>query len=72
MDIGLSALYSEDAVASGMTTDKAQRVRSIPYRIMHVFQTPLYDQMRERDQDSYDRLEAASTTTGATTGPACS
>ena len=26
---------------------------------MHVFQTPLYDQMRERDQDFYDRLEAA-------------
>jgi putative flavoprotein involved in K+ transport len=32
---------------------------SIPYRIMHVFQTPLYDQMRERDQEFYDRLEAA-------------
>ena len=60
MDIGLSALYSEDAVASGMTTDKADMVfASIPYRIMHVFQTPLYDQMRERDQEFYDRLEAA-------------
>ena len=60
MDIGLSALYSEEAVASGMTTDKADMVfASIPYRIMHVFQTPLYDQMRERDQEFYDRLEAA-------------
>jgi putative flavoprotein involved in K+ transport len=60
MDIGLSALYSEEAVASGMTTDKADLVfASIPYRIMHLFQIPLYDQMRERDQEFYDRLEAA-------------
>ena len=60
MDIGLGALYSEEAVASGMTTDKADMVfASIPYRIMHQFQIPLYDQMRERDQEFYDRLEAA-------------
>ena len=60
MDIGLGALYSEEAVASGMTTDKADMVfASIPYRIMHRFQIPLYDQMRERDQEFYDRLEAA-------------
>ena len=60
MDIGLGALYSEEAVAAGMTTDKADMVfASIPYRIMHQFQIPLYDQMRERDQEFYDRLEAA-------------
>jgi putative flavoprotein involved in K+ transport len=60
MDIGLGALYSEEAVASGMTTDKADMVfASIPYRIMHQFQIPLYEQMRERDQEFYDRLEAA-------------
>jgi putative flavoprotein involved in K+ transport len=60
MDIGLSGLYSEEAVASGMTTDKADLVfASVPYRIMHLFQIPLYDQMRERDQEFYDRLEAA-------------
>ncbi len=60
MDIGLGALYSEEAVASGMTTDKADMLfASIPYRIMHRFQIPLYDQMRERDQDFYDRLAAA-------------
>ncbi len=60
MDIGLGALYSEEAVASGMTTDKADMLfASIPYRIMHLFQIPLYDQMRERDQEFYDRLEAA-------------
>ncbi len=60
MDIGLSALYSEEAVASGMTTEKADLVfASLPYRIMHEFQKPLYDQMRERDQDFYGRLEKA-------------
>jgi putative flavoprotein involved in K+ transport len=60
MDIGLGALYSEEAVASGMTTEKADMVfASLPYRIMHEFQIPLYEQMRERDADFYARLEAA-------------
>ena len=60
MDIGLGALYSEEAVAAGMTTDKADLIfASLPYRIMHEFQIPLYDQMRERDADFYDRLEQA-------------
>jgi putative flavoprotein involved in K+ transport len=60
MDIGLGALYSEEAVASGVTTEKADLIfASLPYRIMHEFQIPLYDQMRERDQDFYDRLEKA-------------
>jgi putative flavoprotein involved in K+ transport len=60
MEIGLGALYSEEAVASGITTEKADMIfASLPYRIMHEFQIPLYDQMRERDKDFYDRLEAA-------------
>ena len=60
MDIGLGALYSEEAVAGGMTTEKADLTfASLPYRIMHEFQIPLYDQMRERDQEFYDRLEKA-------------
>ncbi len=60
MDIGLGALYSEEAVASGVTTEKADMIfASLPYRILHEFQIPLYDQMRERDKDFYDRLEAA-------------
>jgi len=60
MDIGLGALYSEQAVAGGVTTEKADMIfASLPYRIMHEFQIPLYDQMRERDKDFYDRLEAA-------------
>jgi putative flavoprotein involved in K+ transport len=60
MEIGLGALYSEEAVASGITTEKADLIfASIPYRIMHEFQIPLYEQMRERDRDFYERLERA-------------
>ncbi|MCV7217408.1 NAD(P)/FAD-dependent oxidoreductase [Mycobacterium crocinum] len=60
MDIGLGDLYSERALAAGMTTEKADLTfASLPYRIMHEFQIPLYDQMRERDKDFYDRLAAA-------------
>src|SRR3954447_22209745 len=60
MEIGLGALYSEEAVASGITTEKADMLfASLPYRILHEFQIPLYDQMRERDRDFYDRLERA-------------
>ena len=60
MDIGLGALYSEQAVAAGVTTEKADLTfASLPYRIMHEFQIPLYEQMRERDADFYRRMEEA-------------
>jgi putative flavoprotein involved in K+ transport len=60
MELGVGPLYSEQAVAAGMTTDKADLVfASLPYRIMHQFQIPVYEQIRERDRDFYDRLEAA-------------
>jgi putative flavoprotein involved in K+ transport len=60
MDIGLGDLYSERALAAGMTTEKADLTfASLPYRIMHEFQIPLYDAMRERDKEFYDRLTAA-------------
>ncbi|CAN5245037.1 NAD(P)/FAD-dependent oxidoreductase [soil metagenome] len=60
MDLGLGDLYSERAVASGMTTEKADLTfASLPYRIMHEFQIPIYDAIRERDKEYYARLEAA-------------
>ena len=60
MDIGLGDLYSERALEAGMTTEKADLVfASLPYRIMHEFQIPAYQQMAERDADFYARLEAA-------------
>jgi len=60
MDIGLGALYSEKAVESGMTTRKADLIfASLPYRILHEFQIPLYEQMKERDAKFYADLEKA-------------
>ena len=60
MDIGLGGLYSEQAARDGMTTEKADLIfASIPYRILHAFQIPLYEQMRERDKDFYAGLEKA-------------
>jgi putative flavoprotein involved in K+ transport len=60
MDLGLGDLYSERAVAAGVTTDKADMIfASIPYRIMAQFQAPVYDAIRERDRDFYERLEKA-------------
>ena len=60
MDIGLGGLYSEQALANGITTEKADMIfASLPYKIMHEFQIPLYDKMRERDADFYAGLEKA-------------
>ncbi len=60
MEIGLGDLYSERAVASGMTTRKADLIfASLPYRIMHEFQIPVYNAIREKDADFYKRLEKA-------------
>jgi len=60
MEIGLGGLYSEEALANGVTTEKADMIfASLPYKIMHEFQIPLYDQMRERDAEFYAGLEKA-------------
>ena len=60
MDIGLGDLYSERALASGVTTKKADLIfASLPYRIMADFQVPLYDRIRERDAEFYRKLEEA-------------
>jgi putative flavoprotein involved in K+ transport len=60
MDIGLGDLYSERAVAAGVTTEKADLIfASLPYRILHTFQIPAYEAMAERDKDFYERLERA-------------
>lgn len=60
MEIGLGDLYSERAVQGGMTTRKADLIfASLPYRIMHEFQIPIYDKIREQDADFYAALEKA-------------
>ena len=59
MEIGLGDLYSERAVKSGVTTEKADLIfASLPYRILHQFQIPAYEQMAEVDKDFYERLES--------------
>ena len=60
MDIGLGALYSEQAVKNGVTHHKADLTfASVPYKILHTFQIPLYEQMKEKDADFYAGLEKA-------------
>jgi putative flavoprotein involved in K+ transport len=58
MEFALGDLYSERAVAAGMTTSKADLTfASIPYAILHEFQIPVFNAIRERDAEFYERLE---------------
>ncbi|MET9224296.1 NAD(P)/FAD-dependent oxidoreductase [Lentzea sp. NPDC003310] len=60
MDIALGDLYSERAVAAGVTTDRADTIfASLPYRILPQFQIPVYQRIKEKDADFYARLEKA-------------
>jgi len=60
MEIGLGDLYSERALAAGVTTRKADLIfASLPYRILHEFQIPVYAAIKRRDKEFYDRLERA-------------
>jgi len=60
MEIGLGSLYSEQAVRNGIDHHKADLIfASVPYRILHEFQIPLYAQMKERDAAFYAGLEKA-------------
>jgi putative flavoprotein involved in K+ transport len=60
MEVGLGALYSEEAVSNGVTTEKADLIfASLPYAILHEFQIPAYAEMKERDKDFYAGLEKA-------------
>jgi putative flavoprotein involved in K+ transport len=60
MELGLSGLYSESAVKSGITTDTADLIfASVPYKIMHTFHIPVYKAIAERDAEFYERLAKA-------------
>jgi putative flavoprotein involved in K+ transport len=60
MELALGGLYSEQAVASGIDHHKADLVfASVPYKIMHTFHIPVYEEMKRRDADLYRRLEEA-------------
>ena len=60
MELALGGLYSEQAVKNGIDHHKADLIfASVPYKIMHTFHIPVYDQMKVRDADLYARLEKA-------------
>jgi len=60
MDLALGGLYSEQAVKDGITTDKADMIfASVPYRIMHSFHIPVYEEMAKRDAKMYSGLRKA-------------
>jgi putative flavoprotein involved in K+ transport len=60
MELALGRLYSEEAVAAGITTDIADLLfASIPYRLMPRFDIPVYREIARRDADLYERLQRA-------------
>ncbi|MET9631894.1 NAD(P)/FAD-dependent oxidoreductase [Lentzea sp. NPDC006480] len=60
MDLGFGDLYSERALAAGVTTERADTLfASLPYRVMPSLQLPVQDQVRERDGEFYERLAKA-------------
>ena len=60
MELALGGLYSKEAVDAGVTTDTADLIfASLPYKILHELQKPVYDEMAERDKELYKGLEKA-------------
>jgi putative flavoprotein involved in K+ transport len=60
MEVALGGLYSESAVKAGITTDIADLIfASVPFKIMHAFQIPVYSQIAKRDAGFYERLAKA-------------
>lgn len=60
MELDLGPLYSEQAVAKGITTDMADLlVAATPYGALAPSHRAMTDEMKRRDADFYRRLEAA-------------
>ncbi len=60
MELALGGLYSEQALKNGIDHHKGDLIfASVPYKIMHTFHIPVYDEMKKRDADLYARLEKA-------------
>ena len=57
MELALGGLYSEAAVKAGVDHHKGDLIfASVPYKIMHTMQIPIYEEMARRDADLYERL----------------
>lgn len=60
MELVFGGLYSEDALEAGLTTDKADMLfASIPYKVMPSFHKPIFDAIKTRDKEFYERLAKA-------------
>jgi putative flavoprotein involved in K+ transport len=60
MSLAFGALYSEQALAAGITTERADMLAaSLPYRLAGEIQRPIHDHIRELDREYYARLDAA-------------
>ena len=60
MDLAWGPLYSEQAVARGISTEIADlTVASVPFKVLPELQRPLYAEMRKRDAELYDGLAKA-------------
>ncbi len=60
MELAWGPLYSEQAVARGISTQLADlTVASTPFRLLPQLQQPIYKEMRARDADLYAALEQA-------------
>jgi len=59
-ELAVKPLYSEEALKSGMTVEKADLIQaSLPYRVLAELSKPLYEQIRQRDVAFYEGLEKA-------------
>ena len=60
MELAFGDLYSEEALARGVTTEKADMLlASVPFAMLAEGQKALTDETRRRDADFYERLEGA-------------
>jgi putative flavoprotein involved in K+ transport len=60
MDLAWGPLYSEQALARGITTQIADlTVASVPFKVLPELQRPVYSEMRKRDAELYVGLERA-------------
>ncbi|MCB0109904.1 MAG: NAD(P)/FAD-dependent oxidoreductase, partial [Caldilineaceae bacterium] len=60
MELGIGRLYSEKALAAGITTERADLIdASMPFALKHIGGQALTRQIKERDSGFYQRLAAA-------------
>jgi putative flavoprotein involved in K+ transport len=60
MEVAFGPTYSEEAMARGIDTDKADLIfAATPFRLLPAAQAPLYAEMARRDADLLSRLHAA-------------